>query len=364
MHMKNLKICLTLLVILLTSQLYAQEKKTNTAPRAIWSTAQASNWQKKWGWLRGSNFIPSTAINQLEMWQKDTFDPTTIDRELGYAEGIGMNSMRVFLHHAAWMQDKQGFKDRVADYLAIADKHHIATLFVLFDDCWNANYQVGKQPAPKPGIHNSGWLRDPGDIYYAEPKVVDTLQAYVMDILTTFKDDKRIVLWDLYNEPGNSKNGNKSMPLLKKVFEWGRTANPSQPLSAGVWDFQLKELTDYQLKNSDVITYHNYGDVKNHQQAIDTLRSVSKRPLVCTEYMARSKNSLFSTIMPLLKKEHIAAYNWGLVEGKTNTKYTWDVPMPDGGEPALWFHEIFHQDGTAYKQDEVDVIKSLTGAAK
>lgn len=40
-------------------------------------------------WYFGANFIPSTAINQLEMWQKETFDPTTIDRELGFARKIG-----------------------------------------------------------------------------------------------------------------------------------------------------------------------------------------------------------------------------------------------------------------------------------
>ena len=364
--MKNSKLFLLLFALAPIFHSCVQDKKAtaNQSPREIWSVEQANDWHKKWGWLRGSDFIPSTAINQLEMWQKDTFDPVTIDRELGYAEGIGMNSMRVYLHHAAWQQDKQGFKDRVSDYLKIADKHHISTLFVLFDDCWNATYQIGKQPEPKPGVHNSGWVRDPGDSYYKDPKLADTLAAYVKDVLTSFKDDKRIVLWDLYNEPGNSKNGNKSLPLLKKVFEWARTANPSQPLSAGVWDLKLKELTDYQIKNSDVTTYHNYGDVKDHQKWIDTLRSVSKRPLVCTEYMARSRNSLFSTIMPLLKKEDIGAYNWGLVEGKTNTKYAWDSPMPEGGEPKLWFHEIFHKDGTPYKQDEVDVIKSLTGVTK
>lgn len=362
--MKNLKTCVVLLVFGLIFHSCTSNKTTNQSPRAIWTETQASDWQKKWGWLRGSDFIPSTAINQLEMWQKETFDPTTIDKELGYAEGIGMNSMRVYLHHAAWQEDRDGFKKRMSDYLEIADKHHISTLFVLFDDCWNPVYKTGKQPEPKPGIHNSGWVRDPGDAYYSDSTLVDTLEIYVKDVLTTFKDDKRIVLWDLYNEPGNSKNGNKSMPLLKKAFEWGRTVNPSQPLSAGVWDFKLKELTDYQLKNSDVITYHNYGDIQDHKKWIDTLRSVTKRPLVCTEYMARPRNSLFSTIMPLLKKENISAYNWGLVEGKTNTKYAWDQPMPDGKEPKLWFHEIFYKGGKPYKQAEVDSIKMLTGVTK
>lgn len=330
-------------------------------PRAIWTVEKAKTWYKKWGWLRGSDFIPSTAINQLEMWQAESFDPVTIDRELGYAESAGLNSMRVYLHHKAWEIDKTGFKKRVGTYLDIAAKHHISTIFVLFDDCWNPTYKAGKQPDPKPGIHNSGWVRDPGDLIHQDNALTETLEIYVKDVLTTFGHDKRIVLWDLYNEPGNSGYRNKSMPLLKKVFEWGREVNPDQPLSAGVWDKKLKELSDFQLKNSDVTTYHNYGDPIDHQKWIDTLRSVSKRPLICTEYMARSRNSLFSNIMPILKKENIGAYNWGLVAGKTNTIYAWDTPMPDGGEPKLWFHDIFTKDGKPYKQEELDVIKKLTG---
>ena len=361
--MKDLKFYLSMLVLALMFQACTQKQsgQTNQKPREIWTVEKANKWYEQWGWLRGADFIPSSAINQLEMWQKETFDASTIDRELGFAEGIGMNSMRVYLHHAAWQQDREGFKERVKTYLDIADKHHISTMFVLFDDCWNPTYKTGMQPSPKLGIHNSGWVRDPGDLYHQDPKLVDTLEVYVKDILTSFKDDKRIVLWDLYNEPGNSGYGNKSMDLLKKVFEWGRTVDPSQPLSVGVWKRDLKELSDYQIQNSDVTTYHNYGDTKDHQLWIDTLRSVSKRPLICTEYMARTRGSFFSNIMPLLKKENIGAYNWGLVAGKTNTKYAWDTPMPDGKEPKVWFHDIFNPDGTAYKQDEVDLIKSLTG---
>jgi len=329
-----------------------------TAPN-IWSVKQAEAWQKENGWLRGSNFNPSTAINQLETWQAESFDTKTIDRELGWAESIGMNCMRVYLHHLAWDVDKQGFKKRMDKYLEIADSHGIKTIFVFFDDCWNPTYQAGKQPDPKPGVHNSGWVRDPGDLLYQQPQLVNKLEAYVKDILTAFKDDKRIVLWDLYNEPGNNNQGNKSMPLLKKVFEWGWAIRPSQPMSAGVWNSSLTELNQFQLKNSDIITYHNYEDPAKHQAAIDTLRNFG-RPLLCTEYMARRNNSLFQNIMPMLKKENIGAINWGLVDGKSNTKYAWDEPIPGGAEPLLWFHEIFRTDGTPYKQEEVDLIKSLT----
>jgi hypothetical protein len=149
------------------------------------------------------------------------------------------------------------------------------------------------------------------------------------------------------------------MPLLKKVFHWARAVNPLQPLSVGVWNAKLVDLGEYQLENSDVITYHNYSDKETHQEWIDSLRSYG-RPLICTEYMARTRNSLFKDILPLLKEENIGAYNWGLVAGKSNTIYAWDSPMPDGREPKIWFHDIFRKDGTPYSKSEVALIKSVT----
>ncbi|HEY8934069.1 MAG TPA: glycoside hydrolase family 2 TIM barrel-domain containing protein [Cyclobacteriaceae bacterium] len=328
--------------------------------REVWSKEQANEWYKDKGWLRGSDFIPSTAINQLEMWQAETFDTATINRELGWAESIGLNSMRVYLHHLAWQIDSTGFKNRVDQYLAMADKHHISTLFVLFDDCWLPTYQAGKQPEPKPGIHNSGWVRNPGDKLYEDSTLIYVLERYEKDVLTHFSNDKRIVLWDLYNEPGNSGYGNKSMLLLEKAFQWAREVNPSQPLSSAVWSKELVDLNKFQLANSDVTTYHNYSDPAEHKQWIDSLRTYG-RPLICSEYMARTRNSRFDNIMPMLKAENIGAYNWGLVSGKTNTIYAWDTPMPDGKEPKVWFHDIFRKDGTPYSKEEIKLIKSLTG---
>ncbi len=352
-----------MIAILIISACQNQQKKdtwVNAEPtKKIWTKEQAKAWQDENGWLRGSNFNPSTAINQLETWQEESFDTLTIDRELCWAQEIGMNCMRVYLHHVAWEVDKDGFKGRMNKYLDIATSHGIKTIFVIFDDCWNPTYKAGKQPDPKPGVHNSGWLRDPGELLYEDSTLVDMLEVYVKDILTSFDGDKRIVMWDLYNEPGNSHYGNKSLPLLKKVFEWGWEVRPSQPLSSGVWLRSLVDLNKFQLENSDIITYHNYRGPEEHQAAIDSLRLYG-RPMVCTEYMARRDNSLFTNIMPNLKKENIGAINWGLVDGKSNTKYAWDEPLTDGSEPALWFHEIFHKDGTPYKQEEVDLIKSLT----
>jgi hypothetical protein len=348
------------LILIISCSSEKKTAETTKTIRPVWTEAQANAWYQQWGWLRGCDFIPSTAINQLDMWQAETFDTLTIDRELGWAEDLGMNSMRVYLHHSAWQIDREGFKNRMNQYLTLADRHHISTLFTIFDDCWNPTYQNGQQPEPKPGIHNSGWIRDPGDLLFTDTTLINTLELYVKDVLTTFAQDKRIVLWDLYNEPGNSAYGNKSMNLLQKVFQWGREVNPTQPLSVGIWNYDLKDLNKFQLDNSDVITYHNYSGPDNHKTMIDTLRKYGK-PLICTEYMARTRGSLFENIMPLLKQENVGAYNWGFVAGKTNTMYAWDTPLPDGSEPKIWFHDILRKDGSPFDKNEIELIKALTG---
>jgi len=331
-----------------------------TNGQSRWTPEKAKEWYAKQGWLRGCNYQPSTAVNQLEMFQAATFDTATINRELGWAKNLGFNVMRVYLHHLLWVSDKEGFKKRINSYLNISNQHGIKTIFVFFDDCWNDTAWVGRQPDPKPGIHNSGWLRDPGTMIYTHPDTILVLEAYVKDILQTFKNDKRILMWDLYNEPGNNRQFDKSLPLLEKVFAWAKEVNPFQPITSAVWangEF-FKQLNKFQLENSDVITYHNYSYIDNHKHAIDTLRKYG-RPLICSEYMARSKGSLFQIIMPLLKKENVGAINWGFVSGKTNTIYSWETPMPEGKEPALWFHDILRKDGKPYSEFEVAFIKNI-----
>jgi hypothetical protein len=328
-----------------------------------WSKEKAAGWYAKHNWITGANFNPSTAINQLEMWQEDTFDPETIDRELGYAESIGFNTMRVYLHSLAYKADPSGFKKRMDIYLGIADKHGIKTLFVIFDDVWGKNPKAGKQPEPVTGTHNSGWMQDPGDPAHQNLAGFPALEVYVKDVLKTFANDSRILMWDLYNEPGNTGKLITSMPLLQKVFLWGREVNPSQPLTAGLWRWDFQELNAFQAQNSDILSYHHYEDAEKHQHIINLLKTHS-RPMVCTEYMARTNNSRFSNILPLLKKENIGAINWGLVAGKSNTKYAWNTPILDGSEPIEWFHEVFRKDGTPYHQDEVDLIKKLNNESK
>ena len=341
-----------------------------------WTQERAEQWYADHGWVAGCNFMPSNSINQLEMWHAETFDPETLDRELGWAEDLGFNCMRVFLHHVAWEVDREGFKDRMNQYLEISDSHGISTMFVFLDDCWNEACSPGKQPEPAKGEHNSGWLKDPGILYfgpcgsgceYAEDTtaIVTLLEEYVKDVMTAFKDDDRIFAWDLYNEPGGGQDPHRyykrSFPLLKSIFSWAREVNPSQPITAGIWHPSLGEMNVWQIENSDIITYHTYEPLESHQHLVDTLKKY-QRPMVCTEYMARTQNSTFQSIMPMLKNENVGAINWGFVAGKIQTYFSWEtITVPcETEEPELWFHDILRKDGSPYCQEEVECIKIQT----
>ena len=339
------------------------QSQSDTQVGQRWSEEKANAWYEKLPWMAGTNYINAGAINQIEMWSKDTYNHDQIDQELGMAEDLGFKTMRVFLSSVVYENDPEGLKQRMDDFLTICKQHSIKPLFVFFDDCWNSKSAYGKQPDPKPGVHNSGWVRDPSDTLRKDTATLyPKMETYVKDVLNTFKDDDRILLWDLWNEPGNSGYEVKTLPMLKKVFGWAREVNPSQPLTAGLWKWSraFAPLNAYQLENSDVISYHCYDDVEGHKRCVKYMQMMN-RPLICTEYMARRNKSLFQTVMPMLKENKVMAINWGFISGKTNTIFAWDEPMPDVKEPPLWFHDIYRQDGTPFSQEEIDTIKSLTG---
>jgi hypothetical protein len=343
---------------------------------ARWSAEKANAWYAQQPWLVGANYVPSDAINQLEMFQADTFNPALNDRELGYAEGIGMNTMRVFLHDRLFQQDPAGFEARLDQFLAICARHHIRPMFVLFDSVWDPYPRLGPQHPPIPGVHNSGWVQSPGAEELTDPSSYPKLEAYVKGIVGHFANDPRILAWDIWNEPDN---GTDQYPptmtkaeivdrLLPQAFAWARSTHPTQPLTSGLWHgnwsdpAQETPTTKIQLAESDILTFHDYGWPEQFEARIQTLQHYG-RPVLCSEYMARGAGSTFDNSLPIAKKYHVAAINWGLVNGKTQTNLPWDswerpyVLKP----PMIWFHDVFYKDGTPYRQHEADEIRELTG---
>jgi len=349
------------------------------AQTARWTEQKANAWYSQQPWLVGSNYVPKSAINQLEMWQEATFDPAQIDKEFAWAEAMGMNTMRVFLHDLLWQQDAPGFQKRIDQFLMIASRHHIRPVFRLFDSCWDPFPQLGPQHPPIPGVHNSGWVQSPGAKALADTNQYPRLKAYVIGVVGAFAKDDRILMWDIWNEPGADNGGSyarqelkdkaaRVKTLLPQTFQWAREANPTQPLTSGVWGVDtspdgtnLGELLQIQLRESDVFTFHNYSWPEYFKRQVEWLKKYN-RPVICTEYMARSAGSTFDTVLPIAKQERVGAINWGFVAGKTQTYLPWESWQHPyiNNQPHIWFHEVLHPDGRPYREAEVNLIRQLT----
>jgi len=369
---------LTLALLFLTTLSFGQT--------ARWTAAKANAWYANQPFLVGANYAPANAINELEMWQADSFDPKTIDAELALAESLGMNTMRVFLHDLLW-QDPAGFTKRLDQFLSICAKHKIRPMLVLFDSCWDPHPKPGKQRDPQPGIHNSGWLQSPGADALTDVSQYPRLEAYVKGVVGAFKNDTRILSWDTWNEPDNTNDNSygqnhtikTELPkdrkiaivtrLLPDVFQWCRDAGATQPLTSAPWliggthDWSNSEkwtpMEKVQFEQSDIITFHQYADAAALEKLIPVLQKMG-RPVICTEYMARGVDSKFQTHLPIAKKAKVGMMNWGFVAGKTQTFLPWDSwqkPYVNGREPSIWFHEVYKQDRTPYDPAETAAIK-------
>lgn len=333
-----------------------------TEKNGRWSLDRVNAWYAAIPWPVGCNYIPSTAINQIETWQAESFDPETIDRELGWAAGLGFNTVRVFFHDLVWEADPDGFKNRFGRFLELSQKHRIRVIPTFFTNGCYYGYdrtpKLGTQPDPEPGVHNSGWVQTPGAASVNDPATWGRLEKYVKDVIGAFAKDERVLLWYLYNEPWNTAKGAKSLPLMREVFGWARAVAPSQPLTSCLGADGLTPMNVFLTEVCDVLTFHNYDGEKSIEAQIKKYKAFGC-PLLCGEYMARP-GSTFKAILPILKRERVMAMNFGLVAGKGNFHYPWGSKK-GSPEPKVWFHDILREDGTPYDAEEVRLIRQLTG---
>jgi hypothetical protein len=344
-----------------------------------WAAKAACDWYDKLPWLVGCNFTPSYAINQLEFWQAETFDIAAIDRELGWAASLGMNAVRVYLHDLLWLQDAAGFVGRINLFLETASNHGIRTMLVLFDSCWDPDPALGPQRQPVPGVHNPGWVQSPGVPALNDAAQQPRLEAYVKGVVRAFADDERVFAWDIWNEPDNgpevslcdpevlAAKGALVAPVLTDAFNWARSARPRQPLTSAIWlgnwsaTHRLSPIQVIQIFNSDIISFHNYESPRAFAKRVRWLKSYG-RPVMCTEYMARTVGSTFQGVLPHAKKHRVAAFNWGLVSGRTQTHLAWDAAINEdislGATP--WFHDVLHPDGRPFCEKEARFLKRIT----
>ena len=350
----------TILPALVLSSAVLATEVAPTAASERWALQKASTWYSRQPWLVGCNFLPSTAVNDVEMWQKETFDAKTIDRELGWAQQLGFNTVRVFLNFVVWRADAADLKMRFAEFLKIADRHGISVMPILLDDCNFAGRvaAVGKQPDPVPGVHNSQWVSSPPLAMVTDRAAWPALEPYVKDMIGAFRQDRRIVVWDLYNEPGNGLDA-KSRPLMEAAFAWARAVNPSQPLTTGAWAEMTSPFSRRMMELSDIVSFHGYDSVPGVEAKLKICATYG-RPVLCTEWMVRREGNSFERLLPLFRDRKIGCWSWGLVAGRTQTYFPWGSPK-DAPEPKLWQHDILHADGTPFNARETQFIKATIG---
>jgi hypothetical protein len=339
-----------------------------------WSIEDSRAWYAQQPWLCGFNYLPRTAVNWVEQWQAESFDLATIEEELSWAAEVGFNTLRTNLHSLVWSTDPAGLRARLDRFLGVAARRGMRTTLCLFDDCGFSGCEprLGRQGDPIPGVHNSRACASPGRAVVCDPARWPALECYVTDIVGHFRDDPRVLAWDVYNEPGNDAvftPGAASMDqsLLPRSLElagaagaWARRAQPTQPLTLGVWNPAWPAENALLVELSDVLSFHNYGGLPAVALQVEDLERRG-RPILCTEWLARGLGSRPATHLPYFAEKRIGCYSWGLVNGRTQTHLPWpgfETLAADG----TWHHDLLRTDGSPYDAEELSIFRRLLRA--
>ncbi len=347
-----------------------------------WPAERTRAWAEHRPWYCGCNFLPSTAVNFVEMWYGPSFDPETIERELGWAAEIGLNAVRTNLPFVVWRHDRDGLMARLERFLALADALGMTTVLCPFDDCGFGGEEpvFRPQPDPLPGVHNSRAVASPGRAMVMDRSGWPALEDYLSDVIGSFARDPRVLFWDLYNEPGNgmvfSADGladvseeleADSHALMLETFAWARAVAPEQPLTVGAWrnaphghgPLYSSKIDQAALDLSDILSFHAYLPTQRTERIIEELRR-SGRPVFCTEWMARAVTSRIADQLEVMRRHHVGCFHWGLVRGRTQTHLPWPEPLLGDGErdDASWFHDLLEPDGRPHDPNEIALIRA------
>ena len=353
---------------------------------ARWSNEKAWQWYNQYPWIRGCNYLGSDCANRIDQWQEYKFEEklATAEKEFALMESIGFNSIRIILEYEVWDQQHDGFMERLDRYLSAAYSHGITAMIVLSNECsvrtptyvppvlgeqfWEPGYHGGKE--------FKTWYQHGTDSRYNildNPEIAPKYYEMVRELIEKYKDDKRVLVWNLMNEPGNGR-GSKSLVHLQKFFEIVKEINPIQPACADVWRGMkdgkaTTEIEQYALETSDVISYHSYQTYLDNVLIIKQLKEYD-RPIFNTEWLSRNTGNTIQEILPLFFLEKIGSYQWGFVAGKYQTyepsQGVWLKYEQEGYDAVKqydftkWQHDLYRHGGRfPYDPEEIEIIKKL-----
>ena len=354
-----------------------------------WSPETAWEWYNARPWIRGCNFMSSDCVNRIDQWQALGFEEklATAEKELELASKTGFNAVRLILEYIVWKEEHDGFMARFDRYLDACYKFGIRAMIVFGNDCmlpkedpnahlhcgpqhYDWGYHGGRRISQHSTIHT-----EPGYSLLDEPEEAPHIYEFVREIIEKYKNDDRILIWDLYNEPGNGRRDPVTLPHVKKFFEIAREVDPMQPLTSAVWrmktdpDAVLPEAEQYVLDHSDIVSYHSYASYDENIMLLQKLKKLG-RPILNTEWLARTQHNTIQELFPLFYLEKVGCFNWGFVAGLYQTYEPWNTvweTYENGGardvDFRLWFHDLYRPSLHPYDPHEIEIIRKYTERA-
>lgn len=359
--------------------------------RGRWSKERVWKWYNERPWIRGCNYMSRDCANRIDQWQEHGFEERfeTTCEELKLAAETGFNSIRIIPEFYVWLKEHDGFMQRLERYVAAADKFGISCMVVFGNDCCPPKEEalnrlhLGEQHVDW-GYHGGrkisqhGRFEGAGYSVLDDPETAEKFYEFVREIVEKYKNDERIIIWDVFNEPGNSRRYSMSHLHMKKFFEIIRKIDPIQPLTAGIFSVsgyfdygKLPEIEKFGLENSDIISYHNYNSYINNVLELKRLKEF-ERPVINTEWLNRCAGNNVEEMFPLFFLEKVGCYNWGFVAGKYQTYEPWNTIWDDlksGAEYAKnydftkWLHDLYRPSLNPYNPKEIEIIKTICGLA-
>ena len=347
-----------------------------------WSEERIWKWYKARPWMRGCNYMSADCANRVDQWQELGFEERfkTTEEELRLMQQTGFNTVRLILEYVVWKEEHDGFLERFDRYLSLCARYGISCMIVLANDCmppkterWKLPsvgeqmYDWGYHGGKKHSQHSNMHTGPAPHFYLDEEATREDYFKMVREIVTRYKDDERVCVWDVYNEPGNSRRESVTAPNLIRMFEIVRECEPSQPLTAGLyrWSYPFSEIEEICIANSDLISYHFYGDFCSHIAYLKHVKALG-RPVINTEWLGRCLHNDVFDNFPMFYLEDIGCYTWGFVAGKYQTYEPWEGTWQQYESGAArdvdftkWFHDLYRPNHRPYDPKEIELIKKF-----
>ena len=301
--------------------------------------------------IRGFNYQPSYASRGFEVWEY--FSPESWRTEIGRGKQFfpKMDAIRFWLDIQSYYRAPSVFIKKLEKAMQIISDFDCKAMPTLFNR-W----------------HTVGAAHDWGGVYVDHfwPRCnlgadLQTFDNYLRDIVSHYKGDSRILMWDLCNEPQLRRLDEMSQPEKQAEYQWlshirdiVKSLNPSAPLTIGALHYgdPVKILEPLM----DVICCHPYlgwdnGEMANGLDELVALANEKDKPLIANETCCGSlddtkRMQIIDKTLKLLSERGIGFMPWILHYSRVphaNREFC----------PGLEYMAFIEQDGTLRSGHEV-----------